>query len=149
MTDLRTFLAEMALNPEKFAEFLRDPESALRAGELSEEDRDAVLSGIPAMIAARLAAYLAFPPPYYTPAPVFVTLAPINYVTVAPCYVIAPPPKYVTAPPPPLFVTAPPPLYMPPAFPKFVTSPPPLVMPPLPGGSAAPASPTAPPKKRK
>ena len=140
MTDLRTFLAEMALDPTKFAEFLREPESAMRAEELSEEDRAALLSGIPAMIAARLAAYLAFPPPYYTPAPVFVTSAYPHFVTVAPL-------KYVTAPPP-LYVTAPPPLYIPPTYPHYVTSPPPLVMPPLPRESAAPAPPKAPPKKR-
>ena len=67
MTDLRTFLAEMALDPSKFAEFLREPDAAVRAHDLSEEDRAALLSGIPAMIWARLVSYLAFPPPYYTP----------------------------------------------------------------------------------
>ena len=142
MTDLRTFLAEMALDPEKFAEFLRDPKSAMQAQELSHEDREALLSGIPAMIAARLAAYLAFPPPYYIPAPVFVTSPPgwtmpplgvpsPNFVTMAPM-------KYVTASP--LYVTAPPPLYI--GAPHFVTSPP------IPREGAAPAPPKAPPKKR-
>jgi hypothetical protein len=134
LTDLRTFLAEMALDSSRFAEFLRDPESAIRAEGLSDEDRDALLSGIPAMIAARLAAYFAFPPPYYTP-PVFVTSPPPNFVTAVPLWVIAPPPKYVTSPPPPLYVTAPPPLHVtrtPPLHvtaPHYVTSPPPLVVP--------------------
>jgi hypothetical protein len=146
MTDLRSFLSEMALDPAKFAEFLRDPESAMRRERLSEEDRDALLSGIPAMIAARLASYLAFPPPYYTPSPVFVTSPPPNYVTMAPLYVVAPPPNYVTAPPP-LYVTAPPPLYVTAASPQYVTMPPPLVMPPLPREGPHPAPPKTPPKK--
>ena len=137
MTDLRTFLSEMALDPTKFAEFLSKPEETMMAHELSEEDRDALLSGIPAMIAARLAAYLAFPPPYYIPAPVFVTSPPgwtmpplgmpsPNFVTLAPI-------KYVTASP--LYVTAPPPLYI--GSPHFVTSPP------LPRESAAPLAESA------
>jgi hypothetical protein len=126
MTDLRTFLTEMALDPAKFAEFLREPEAAMRAHELSEEDRAALLSGIPAMIWSRLAAYLAFPPPYYTPAliwagvagyprPTYVTMpplipgsaeipTPINFVTVAPLYVTSLPPLYLPASP--VFVTS-------------------------------------------
>ena len=59
MTDLQTFLSDMALNSEKFAEFLREPEAAMDRARLSKEDKAALLSGIPAMIAARLAAYLA------------------------------------------------------------------------------------------
>src|SRR5688500_7329063 len=112
MTDLRTFLAEMALDPARFAEFLQEPEESMRSVDLSEEDRAALRSGIPAMIAARVAAYLSYPPPYYSPplyvtGPMFVTVAPPLYA----------PPVYVTSPPPPVYVTAPPPL--------FVTAPPP------------------------
>jgi hypothetical protein len=143
MTDLRTFLSEMALDPSKFAEFLEDPKSAMRAHDLSEEDRAALLSGIPAMIAARLAAYLAFPPPYYIPAPVYVTQAGIHFV--GPVYVTSPPPVYVTSPPP-LYVTAPPPLHVT-AYPKYVTSPPPLVMPPIPREGPGSGPSKAPPKK--
>jgi hypothetical protein len=142
MTDLRTFLAEMALDPEKFAEFLRDPESAMRGQELSKEDREALLSGIPAMIAARLAAYLAFPPPYYIPAPVFVTSPPGWHMPPfgmpSPNFVTMVPMKFATAAL--LYVTAPPPLHV--ASPTFVTSPP------TPREGAAPAPPKVPPKKR-
>ena len=129
MTDLRTFLSELALDPTKFAEFLRDPEAAMRDRGLNQEDREALLSGIPAMIWARLSAYLQFPPPYYTPAlvyqaayyprPTFVTMpplmspeelpsSPVYYVTRAPLYVTQPPPLYIPASLPPHFVTAPP-----------------------------------------
>ena len=130
MTDLRTFLAEMALDPEKFADFLRDPESALRDQGLSKEDSEALLSGIPAMIAARLAAYLAFPPPYYMPAPVFVTAPPgwtmPPFGMPSPNFVTMVPMKFAAAAP--LYVTAPPPLHI--ASPNFVTSPPAPKVPP-------------------
>lgn len=139
MADLRTFLAEMALDSSKFAEFLREPESAMRAAELSEEDRAALVSGIPAMIAARLAAYLSYPPPYYSPSlyvagthPVFVTMAHPVYVTSPPgVYVMSPPPLFVTAPPP-LYVTPTAPVYVTTSHPVYVTMPPPLVVPKVP-----------------
>jgi hypothetical protein len=145
MTDLRTFLSEMALDPEKFADFLRDPEAAMRARELSEEDREALLSGIPAMIWARLAAYLAFPPPYYTPGTLYVTAPYPHFVTAPPPISGSLPPHFVTAAL--LYVTAAPPLYIP-ASPHFVTMPP-LVVPDTPGERPAPASPRTPPKKRR
>lgn len=155
MTDLRTFLTEMALDPAKFAEFLREPEAAMRVHELSQEDREALLSGIPAMIWSRLAAYLAFPPPYYTPSFVWAGFPP-NFVTVPPFPPGSPPPgkaaetpiNFVTVAP--LYVTAAPPLYIP-ASPNFVTSSPPPrpVAPETPRETPAPVAPRTPPKKRR
>jgi hypothetical protein len=144
MTDLRTFLSEMALDPAKFAKFLREPEAAMRDQDLSDEDRDALLSGIPAMIWARLATYLAFPPPYYTPGTLYVTAPYPHFVTAPPPISGYTPPHFVTAAL--LYVTAPPPLYIP-ASPHFVTTPPPLVVPDTPGERPAPASPRTPRKK--
>jgi hypothetical protein len=154
VADLRTFLAEMAVDADRFAEFLRAPEDAMRSAELSEEDREALLSGIPAMIWARLAAYLAFPPPYYSPSLIYVQSVRPTYVTIAPLMYENPQPpnmpetaiKYVTAAP--LYVTAPPPLTIP-ASPHFVTSAPRPVMPDAPRESPAPASPKTPPRKRR
>ena len=117
MTDLRTFLSELALDPKKFADFLKDPEAEMSNRGLAQEDRDALLSGIPAMIWARLAAYLQFPPPYYTPVniigaynprPTFVTVPPL---TPSPEEMPSSPVYYVTRAP--LYVTQPPPLYLP------------------------------------
>jgi hypothetical protein len=152
MTDLRTFLSEMALDPAKFAEFLREPESAIRAHDLSKEDREALLSGIPAMIWARLAAYLTYPPPYYTPSLIYVESARPTWVTSTPLMSGSPPLegkppiKYVTAAP--LYVTATPPLYLPGSPPPHVvSSPPQFVVADTPRERPAPASPKTPPKR--
>ena len=152
MSDIQTFLADLALDSKKFAEFLREPEAAMDRERLSDEDKAALLSGIPAMIAARLAAYLSYPPPYYSSLlglirPTYVTLAPEAYVTVPPpVYVTAPPPVYVTAPPP-LYVTAPPPLFVTTSHPVFVTMPPPLVVPATPREGDTPRPPKTPPRR--
>jgi len=142
MSDLQTFLADMALDSTKFAEFLRDPDAAMDRERLSPEDKAALVSGIPAMIASRLAAWLSYPPPYYTPvAPTYVTIGGMGLLTV-------PPPVYVSTPP--LYVTAPPPLYITStAHPVFVTMPPPLVMPAQPREAPAASTPPKTPPKRK
>ncbi len=125
--NLQTFLTELALDPKKFAAFLEDPERTMRDRRLNDEDREALLSGIPAMIWARLVAYMQFPPPYYTPIieasfprPTYVTMPPlvaspdeipptrVYYVTRVPIYVTLPPPLYIPGMPGPHFVTSPP-----------------------------------------
>jgi hypothetical protein len=54
MAELREFLSELATNPSRLGEFIQDPEAAMTAAELSDEDKTALQSGFPAMIYARL-----------------------------------------------------------------------------------------------
>jgi hypothetical protein len=156
MSNLQDFLADMALDPEKFENFLRDPNEAIGRAGLSDEDRDALLSGIPAMIWARLAQFLAFPPPYYTPATdLFAGFPRPNFVTMPP---FAPmPPDYQPPAGMPginfvtramLYVTAVPPLYLP-GSPNFVTTPPPPHAPEPPPPAPPPTAPRTPTRKRR
>jgi hypothetical protein len=55
MTELKDFLASLAIDSRKLGEFIHDPESAMAAAELSEDDKAALKSGFPALIHARLA----------------------------------------------------------------------------------------------
>jgi hypothetical protein len=55
MAELREFLSELATDPQRLGEFIQDPEGAMTAAELSDEDKNALRSGFPAMISARLA----------------------------------------------------------------------------------------------
>ncbi len=55
MAELRDFLSELATDPQRLGEFIQDPESAMTAAELSDEDKNALRSGFPAIIYARLA----------------------------------------------------------------------------------------------
>jgi hypothetical protein len=54
MADLKEFLASLATDPRKLGEFIHDPESAMSAADLSDEDKAALRSGFPALIHARL-----------------------------------------------------------------------------------------------
>lgn len=119
MADIQTFLADLALDASKFAEFLRNPDAAMDRARLSTDDKEALKSGIPAMILARLAAYLAYPPPYYTPVSLSQLPTHPTFVTMAPY----PLPTFVTKVPY-LFVTATPVLYVKPGDPLYVTLPP-------------------------
>jgi hypothetical protein len=42
---LKTFLSELAANPERLAAFQQDPNAAMDAANLSQEQKDALLSG--------------------------------------------------------------------------------------------------------
>jgi hypothetical protein len=55
MADLREFLSELATDPQRLGQFILDPEAAMTEAELSEEDKQALRSGFPAIIYARLA----------------------------------------------------------------------------------------------
>jgi hypothetical protein len=54
MVELKKFLAELAVDPVKLGEFIHDPNAAMTAAELSDEDKDALKSGFPGIIYARL-----------------------------------------------------------------------------------------------
>src|SRR5215470_7618404 len=54
MAELRDFLANLATDPRKLGEFIHDPEAAMTAAELSQDDKAALRSGFPALIHARL-----------------------------------------------------------------------------------------------
>lgn len=55
MAELRDFLSDLATDPQRLGEFIQDPEGAMSAAELSDEDKNALRSGFPAIIYARLA----------------------------------------------------------------------------------------------
>jgi hypothetical protein len=55
MADLKAFLATLATDPSRLGEFIRDPEAAMVAEGLSEDDKAALKSGFPGIIHARLA----------------------------------------------------------------------------------------------
>src|SRR5215813_2066904 len=55
MADLKEFLASLATDPHKLGEFIHDPEAAMTAAQLSDDDKAAIKSGFPALIHARLA----------------------------------------------------------------------------------------------
>ena len=55
MAELKDFLSELAINPQKLGEFIHDPEAAMTAAELTNEDKAALRSGFPGIIYARLA----------------------------------------------------------------------------------------------
>jgi len=51
---LRAFFSGLATDPEKLGAFMGNPDAALAAADLDEEDKVAVLSGAPAALRARL-----------------------------------------------------------------------------------------------
>src|SRR5215472_4193764 len=55
MADLKEFLAELAIDPQKLGEFIHDPESAMEAAGLTDNDKAALRSGFASIIYARLA----------------------------------------------------------------------------------------------
>src|SRR5215470_13117417 len=112
-TDLKEFLSNLATDPRKLGEFLHEPEAAMSAANLSEEDKTALKSGFSGMVAARLAgvsleeafkwvAVAPQPPAWWvawTPQPQFVVYPPPQYVVYPPQFVVQPPPQYVVYPP--------------------------------------------------
>jgi hypothetical protein len=54
-TDLKEFLSNLATDPLKLGEFLHAPEPVMSAANLLEADKTALRSGVPGMVAARLA----------------------------------------------------------------------------------------------
>ena len=54
-TSLKEFLSNLATDARKLGEFLHEPEAAMSAANLSEEDKTALRSGVAGMVAARLA----------------------------------------------------------------------------------------------
>lgn len=54
-TSLKEFLSNLATDARKLGEFLHEPEDAMSAANLSEEDKTALRSGVAGMVAARLA----------------------------------------------------------------------------------------------
>jgi hypothetical protein len=54
-TSLKEFLSNLATDARKLGEFLHEPEAAMFAANLSEEDKTALRSGVAGMVAARLA----------------------------------------------------------------------------------------------
>ena len=54
-TGLKEFLSNLAIDAHKLGEFLHEPEAAMSAAALSEEDKAALRSGVAGMVAARLA----------------------------------------------------------------------------------------------
>jgi hypothetical protein len=55
MATLEEFLSDLAVNAQRLGEFIYDPESAMTAAELSDEDKNALISGFAGIIYARLA----------------------------------------------------------------------------------------------
>jgi hypothetical protein len=54
-TGLKEFLKNLATDARKLGEFLHEPEAAMSAANLSEEDKTALRSGVAGMVAARMA----------------------------------------------------------------------------------------------
>lgn len=102
---LRPFLAEIAINPEKMAVFLADPDAAARAAGLSDADRTALGSADQGSIHARLLANEsdprepAPPPPTQTPEPGPTQVPPPGPTQVPPPLDPAPEPKPTQVPP--------------------------------------------------
>jgi len=55
MAKLEEFLAELAIDPQKFGQLIHDPEATMTAASLSNEDKAAIRSEIPDVVNARLA----------------------------------------------------------------------------------------------
>lgn len=55
MATLKQFLTDIASNPEKLGRFIHNPGKAMKDARLSKQDQDALKSGFPAVIYARLA----------------------------------------------------------------------------------------------
>ncbi len=55
MGTLKEFLTELAVNAQQLGAFIHDPDAAMEAAELSEEDKRALKSGFTHVIYARLA----------------------------------------------------------------------------------------------
>jgi hypothetical protein len=52
---LKDFLTELAIDPKKLGDFIHDPEAAMTAAGLNDEDKAALRFGFPDVIYARLA----------------------------------------------------------------------------------------------
>jgi hypothetical protein len=135
--ELREFLSELATNPTKLGEFIHDPETAMTAAKLSDEDQAALRSGFPGVIYARLAGMpteKAFGMTLRAPAAAqqFV-LPPVtpHFVTpqMAPQFVAPPPMHWVIPPPQMVWERAFPPLMN--VVPPMHVLPPMHVFPPL------------------
>jgi hypothetical protein len=85
MTDITTYLASLAVDPDRLGAFIRDPEAALAESDLAEGDRLALLTRTPATITGRLRA--AAPE---EPRPPLVVAAPDEDEPKAPLVVAAP-----------------------------------------------------------
>jgi len=145
--NLERFLAEIVTDPEKYREFLRNPDRVMQEAGLSELEIAAVKSGSASAVEAQIGAQPVAPssegaegdrpPPSYSavPKPVIVTYCagpPVTYYAPPPVtYYACPPPSYWPPPPPP------PPSY----YPGPVPPPPSYHHPPPPpsyyGGQAA------------
>jgi hypothetical protein len=55
MADLKEFLADLATDPSRLGEFIRDPDAVAKSAGLNEDDMAALKSGLPGLIHARLA----------------------------------------------------------------------------------------------
>jgi hypothetical protein len=55
MANLEEFLAALAVDPKKLGEFIHDPDTVMKAEELSDDDATALRSGFAGVIHARLA----------------------------------------------------------------------------------------------
>lgn len=55
MAELKDFLANLAIDPRALGAFIHDPEGAMTAAKLSEDDKAAIKSGFPTLIYLRLA----------------------------------------------------------------------------------------------
>jgi hypothetical protein len=55
MATLKDFLSELAIDANKLGQFIHDPEAAMTAAQLSDEDKAALRSGFPGVIYARMA----------------------------------------------------------------------------------------------
>jgi hypothetical protein len=120
MAKLKNFLSQLAEDPKKLGEFIHDPEAAMNAAKLSDNDKAALRSGFPAIIYARLAGVpvkeafqMALQQMQVTP-------------QLPPGY--CPPQPYITCPPQP--ITCPP---QPACPPQPITCPPQPACPPQPG----------------
>jgi hypothetical protein len=75
VSKLKDFLTELATDPKKLGDFIHDPDAAMAAARLSSKDQDALRSGFPDIIHARLAgvpikkAFQIPPPPIITMPP--------------------------------------------------------------------------------
>src|SRR6516165_8008672 len=55
MAELKEFLSELAISPQKLGEFIHDPEAAMDTAALADADKAALRSGFASVIYARLA----------------------------------------------------------------------------------------------
>src|SRR5947208_11914553 len=138
---LNEFLSELATEPSRLADFMRDPEGQMEAAGLGEQDKFALRSGLPYVVAARLSGAsledafslsLQIPPlvpqlALFPQLQVLGLLQPPPQQVQPPPNVVAPPPPNFVAPPPPPNVVSPPPQFI---FPPPVVTPPQFVFPP-------------------